>query len=181
MEPDRCHRRRRSPRVGGLLRGAFEGVSCGSTDLPARCKAFRVGALPAGAGSSSTSFYVALAAAGADDRRARAASFWPAATWNRALNRTASLGDRPRAGSTAQWVRSVTASVASAAVNVGAYIAITTASPWLDAHWTTARAHGVALGAPANFWLAQLRVYRSAQQIDGVPPRGNPAWKEILQ
>ena len=126
-------------------------------------------------------FYVALAAAGAHHRRARAALCWPAETWNRALNRTVTVGDRLRAGRITQWKRSVTASVVSAAVNVEAYIAITTASPWLDAHRIAAFAHGVALGARVNFWLAQVWVYRSAQRSDGVPPRGCTAWKEMLQ
>ena len=126
-------------------------------------------------------FYVALATAGADRRPARAATHRPAATWSWALNPTVTFGDRSRAGRIAQWARSVTASVASAAASAGAYNLIATASPWLDAQRTAALAHGAALCARVNFCLAQLWVNRSALRIDGVPPRGYTAWKEILQ
>ena len=108
-------------------------------------------------------FYVALGAAGADHRVARAVSFWPAATWNWALNRWVTFGDRPRARRSTQWARAVTASIASAGVNVGAYIAMTGASTWLDAHRLAALALGVALGAGVNFGLAHAWVFRSAQ------------------
>ena len=103
--------------------------------------------------------YLVLTAAGVEHRLARAASFWPAATWNWALNRKVTFGDRRSAGRTAECARFVGASLVSAAVNVSAYVAMTGVSDWLDAHRVAALALGVALGAGVNFWLARTWVY----------------------
>ena len=108
--------------------------------------------------------YLALTAAGVEHRIARTASFWPAATWNWALNRQVTFADRARTDRRAQWARFVGASATGAVVNVGTYIAVTGASPWLDTHRLVALAMGVALGAAVNFCLASKWVFAGKRE-----------------
>ena len=53
----------------------------------------------------------------------------------------------------------MSAGAVSATINIGAYAALTTLSPWLDAHRIVALAGGVALGAGVNFALARAWVF----------------------
>ena len=111
--------------------------------------------------------YAALQALGVEHRIARFLSFWPAATWNWAWNRSLTFGDRAGRASAGEWLRFAAACAAGLVANVGGYAALTTAVGWFDRHRLAALAAGVALGAAANYAAASGLVYGG-----GRGPRG---------
>ena len=102
-----------------------------------------------------------LQAAGLGHRWARFLSFWPAVTWNWCVNRRVTFADRPREMALRQWTLFVASSLLGVAVNVGTYLALTAGVAFFDRHRLLALVSGVAVGAAANFALANRFVYRT--------------------
>ena len=104
--------------------------------------------------------YLGLQAVGVEHRLARLLSFWPAATWNWALNRAMTFEERPRQPRVRQWTKFVASSLIGLSVNAGSYTLLTSYVDLFARHRLVALICGVALGAGANFVIANRYVYR---------------------
>lgn len=104
--------------------------------------------------------YLALQWAGVEHRLARFLSFWPAVSWNWALNRGLTFSERARQPHLGQWARFMASSLIGLAVNVGSYALLTSYVELFDRHRLLAFFLGVGLGSLVNFVVADLYVYR---------------------
>ena len=105
-------------------------------------------------------FYLGLQAAGAPHLAARAAAFWPAATFNWFINRIMTFKTRPRTAPAAQWAGFLAASGAGFCVNWGAYALLTSGTDFFAQHRFAAFVLGVLAGAVFNFFAADRFVFR---------------------
>ena len=104
-------------------------------------------------------FYYLLQFLGLDHRLARAIAFWPATTWNWALNRITSFGDRKRLPRRRQWTEYVISSGFAFVVSWGMYASLTSWSPWFEARKLLALIIGIGLASVINFTVSTLFVF----------------------
>ena len=109
-------------------------------------------------------FYLGLQWAGVEHRLARFLSFWPAVSWNWALNRGLTFSERARQPRVGQWARFMASSLIGLGVNVGSYALLTSHVELFDRHRLLAFFCGVGLGSLVNFVVADLYVYRRRPQ-----------------
>ena len=109
-------------------------------------------------------FYLGLQWAGVEHRLARFLSFWPAVSWNWALNRGLTFSERARQPRVGQWARFMASSLIGLGVNVGSYALLTSYVELFDRHRLLAFFCGVGLGSLINFVVADLYVYRRRPQ-----------------
>ena len=95
---------------------------------------------------------------------ARFLSFWPAVSWNWALNRGLTFSERARQPRVGQWARFTASSLIGLGVNVGSYALLTSYVEVFDRHRLLAFFCGVGLGSLVNFVVADLYVYRRRPQ-----------------
>ena len=103
--------------------------------------------------------YYALQILGLDHQIARAASFWPAVSWNWGLNRVTTFGERARRPKARQWVEFVCASLVGFSMNWGIYYLLTSNSSFFDSHRLVALIAGILGASLFNFTAATLFVY----------------------
>ncbi len=103
--------------------------------------------------------YLALQWAGIEHRLARFLSFWPAVSWNWALNRGFTFSGRERQPHLGQWARFTASSAVGLAVNVGSYAFLTSYVGLFERHRLLAFFLGVALSSLVNFVVADRCVY----------------------
>ena len=108
--------------------------------------------------------YLALQWAGVEHRLARFLSFWPAVSWNWALNRGLTFSERARQPRLGQWARFMASSLIGLGVNVGSYALLTSYVDLFDRHRLVAFFLGVGLGSLVNFLVADLYVYKRRPQ-----------------
>ena len=111
-------------------------------------------------------FYLGLQWAGVEHRLARFLSFWPAVSWNWALNRGLTFSERARQPRVGQWARFMASSLIGLGVNVGSYALLTSYVEVFDRHRLLAFFCGVGLGSLVNFVVADLYVYRRRPQAN---------------
>ena len=109
-------------------------------------------------------FYLGLQWAGVEHRLARFLSFWPAVSWNWALNRGLTFSERARQPRVGQWAKFTASSLIGLGVNVGSYALLTSYVEVFDRHRLLAFFCGVGLGSLVNFVVADLYVYRRRPQ-----------------
>ena len=105
------------------------------------------------------SCYYLLQWLGLDHRIARAASFWPAATWNWALNRRTTFGDRKRRPRRRQWFEYILASGLGFFISWGIYTSLTSFLPWFDTWRISALIVGVTVASVFNFTVSTVFVF----------------------
>ncbi len=104
--------------------------------------------------------YLGLQWAGVEHRLARFLSFWPAVSWNWALNRGFTFSERARQPHLGQWARFTASSLVGLGANVGGYALLTSYVDVFERHRLAAFFLGVGLGALVNFVVADLYVYQ---------------------
>jgi dolichol-phosphate mannosyltransferase len=105
------------------------------------------------------SFYYILQLAGLDHQLARAISFWPAVSWNCALNRVTTFGERQRRPKAKQWSEFVMTSLFGFSINWGVYFLLTTYVPSFDSYKLLALVAGIVVASLFNFAASTLYVY----------------------
>jgi dolichol-phosphate mannosyltransferase len=104
-------------------------------------------------------FYYILQLAGLDHQLARAISFWPAVSWNWALNRVTTFGERQRRPKAKQWSEFVMTSLFGFSINWGVYFLLTTYVPSFDSYKLLALVAGIVVASLFNFAASTLYVY----------------------
>ena len=105
------------------------------------------------------SFYYLLQWLGVEHRIARAVAFWPAATWNWALNRRLTFGDRRRRPRRRQWLEYSVTSLLGFAISWGLYTSLTTWLPWFDSRRFAAVILGITVASIFNFTVSSAVVF----------------------
>ena len=105
------------------------------------------------------SCYYLLQWLGLDHRIARAISFWPAATWNWALNRRTTFGDRKRRPRRRQWLEYIVTSLLGFSISWGIYTSLTSYLPWFDTWRLSAVIIGVTVASAFNFIVFSVFVF----------------------
>jgi dolichol-phosphate mannosyltransferase len=105
------------------------------------------------------SFYYLLQLAGLDHQLARAISFWPAVSWNWALNRITTFGERQRRPRAKQWVEFVMTSLFGFSINWGVYFLLTTYISLFESYRLLALVAGIVVASLFNFTASTLFVY----------------------
>jgi len=105
------------------------------------------------------SFYFVLQFLGVSHVFARALSFWPAVSWNWALNRVTTFGERPKRPKAKQWLEFVGASLFGFAISWGTYTYLTTNVDFFDEYRVLALITGIVSASFFNFAASSLFVY----------------------
>ena len=105
------------------------------------------------------SCYYLLQLFGIDHRAARAISFWPAVSWNWALNRITTFGERERRPRTRQWLEFVITSIIGFSLNWGIYVTLTSSSEFFNQYRILAFMSGIFGASIFNFTASTLFVY----------------------
>ena len=105
------------------------------------------------------SCYYLLQLFGIDHRAARAISFWPAVSWNWALNRITTFGERERRPRARQWFEFVATSLIGFSLNWGIYVTLTSSSEFFDQYRILALMSGIVGASIFNFTASTLFVY----------------------
>ena len=113
------------------------------------------------------SFYYLLQLFGLPHVTARAISFWPAVSWNWALNRITTFGERERRPKAQQWLEFVGSSLFGFAINWGTYTYLTANVSFFDDHKILALITGIVSASFFNFAASSLFVYSDKRK-----PRG---------
>jgi dolichol-phosphate mannosyltransferase len=109
-------------------------------------------------------FYYLFQAVGANHILARGLSFWPAVSWNWALNRKTTFGDRARRPKMRQWFEFVISSLVGFSFNWGIYVMLTTTITFFDQYRLLALVAGVASASLFNFTASTLFVYNDKRK-----------------
>ena len=109
-------------------------------------------------------FYYFFQTIGANHILARGLSFWPAVSWNWALNRKTTFGDRARRPKVRQWFEFVISSLVGFSVNWGVYVMLTTTIIFFDQYRLLALVTGVASASLFNFTASTLFVYNDKRK-----------------
>ena len=109
-------------------------------------------------------FYYLLQFLGLHHQVARAISFWPAVSWNWALNRRTAFGDRERRPKGKQWAEFVVASLVGFTINWGVYAGLTTYVAFFDEWRLLALIAGIGIASVFNFAASTLFVYSEKRQ-----------------
>lgn len=110
------------------------------------------------------SFFFLLQLFGLDHYVARAFSFWPAASWNWAMNRRGMFGERQRRPPARQWAEFIAASAIGFIINFSVYYSLTTWIGFFERIHVLALLAGVAVGSLCNFTMSTLFVYNEKRQ-----------------
>ena len=105
------------------------------------------------------SCYYLLQLFGIDHRAARAISLWPAVSWNWALNRITTFGERERRPRARQWFEFVATSLIGYSLNWGIYVTLTSSSEFFDQYRILALMSGIVGASIFNFTASTLFVY----------------------
>ena len=109
-------------------------------------------------------FYYLFQLVGANHILARGLSFWPAVSWNWALNRKTTFGDRGRRPKMKQWIEFVLSSLVGFSFNWGIYVTLTTTITFFDQYRLIALVAGVASASLFNFAASTLFVYNDKRK-----------------
>jgi dolichol-phosphate mannosyltransferase len=104
-------------------------------------------------------FYYLLQALGLEHQIARAVSFWPAVSWNWALNRIATFSERQRRPRAKQWFEFVITSIVGFSINWGIYYVLTSNVTFFDSYRFLALLAGIGGASLFNFTASTLFVY----------------------
>jgi len=104
--------------------------------------------------------YLVLQMMGVSHTVARAISFWPAASWNWALNRSITFSHREKTSKSKQWATFVTSSLIGFGVSYGTYYTLTTFVPFFQEHTISALVIGVLMGMGFNFSISNLFIFK---------------------
>lgn len=105
------------------------------------------------------SFYYILQLLGLEHQVARAISFWPAVSWNWALNRLTTFGERKRRPRAKQWMEFVMTSLIGFSLNWGIYFLLTSHVSFFDSYRLVALVAGIVAASLFNFTASTLFVY----------------------
>ncbi|MBV1876899.1 MAG: glycosyltransferase family 2 protein [Pseudomonadales bacterium] len=103
--------------------------------------------------------YYGLQFLGVPHTLARAISFWPAVSWNWALNRVLTFGERTKRPKTRQWLEFVGSSLVGFAVNFGVYQHLTAEVGFFQRYHIAAFIAGIGCASLFNFAASTLFVY----------------------
>jgi len=109
-------------------------------------------------------FYYVFQMLGFGHTTARGLSFWPAVSWNWALNRKTTFGERERRPKTRQWVEFVLSSLVGFSFNWGIYVTLTSKVSFFDQYRLLALVAGVASASIFNFAASTLFVYNDKRK-----------------
>ena len=109
-------------------------------------------------------FYYIFQMLGVGHTTARGLSFWPAVSWNWALNRNTTFGERERRPKTRQWLEFVFSSLVGFSFNWGIYVTLTTTIEFFDQYRLLALIAGVASASLFNFAASTLFVYNDKRK-----------------
>ncbi len=109
-------------------------------------------------------FYYLFQMLGVNHILARGLSFWPAVSWNWALNRKTTFGDRVRRPKMKQWIEFVLSSLVGFSLNWGIYATLTTTITFFDQYRLLALIAGVASASLFNFAASTLFVYNDKRK-----------------
>ena len=104
-------------------------------------------------------FYFLFQFLGFNHVSARAMSFWPAVSWNWALNRITTFGERQKRPKARQWFEFVGTSLFGFAVNWGIYTYLTSNVEFFDDYKVLALVSGIICASFFNFAASSLFVY----------------------
>ncbi len=104
-------------------------------------------------------FYYSLQFLGVGHVLARGLSFWPAVSWNWALNRLTTFGERTKRPRARQWVEFVAASLFGFSVNWGIYSYLSTNIDFFIEYRLAALITGIICASFFNFAASTLFVY----------------------
>jgi len=104
-------------------------------------------------------FYYLFQAFGLAHQVSRAMSFWPAVSWNWAMNRRTTFGERQRRPKARQWMEFVATSLLGFSINWGVYVTLTGTVPFFDRFRIIALIAGVGAASLFNFTVSTLFVY----------------------
>lgn len=113
------------------------------------------------------SFYFLLQFFGLSHVNARALSFWPAVSWNWALNRITTFGERERRPKARQWIEFVGTSLFGFAINWGTYTYLTTNVDFFGEYKVLALITGIISASFFNFAASSLFVYSEKRNAGG--------------
>ena len=105
------------------------------------------------------SFYFLFQLLGLDHQLARAISFWPAVSWNWAVNRVTTFGERRRRPRAKQWLEFVMTSLIGFSMNWGIYYLLTSYVTFFDSYRLLALICGIVGASLFNFTASTLFVY----------------------
>lgn len=108
--------------------------------------------------------YLLLQMMGVSHTVARAISFWPAVSWNWALNRVITFSHREKTAKTTQWGAFASSSLIGFAVNYGTYYTLTTFVPFFEEHMILALIVGVIMGMGFNFSISNLFIFKKLRE-----------------
>ncbi len=108
--------------------------------------------------------YLLLQMMGVSHTVARAISFWPAVSWNWALNRVITFSHREKTAKTTQWGAFASSSLIGFAVNYGTYYTLTTFVPFFQEHMILALIIGVIMGMGFNFSISNLFIFKKLRE-----------------
>ena len=105
------------------------------------------------------SFYLAMQAFSVDHLLARAISFWPAVSWNWALNRIVTFSERSRRPKAKQWLEFVVTSAIGFSINWGVYSWSTSNIDFFSDNRLAALILGIFFASIFNFMSATFLIY----------------------
>lgn len=105
------------------------------------------------------SFYFLLQLIGFGHLPARIMSFWPAASWNWALNRITTFGEREKRPKARQWFEFVGSSLVGFAINLGLYTYLTGQVEFFTEYKLLAMITGIICASSFNFAASSLFIY----------------------
>ncbi len=108
--------------------------------------------------------YLLLQMMGLSHTVARAISFWPAVSWNWALNRMITFNHREKTAKTTQWGAFTASSLIGFVVNYGTYYTLTTFVPFFEEHMILALIVGVIIGMGFNFSISNLFIFKKLRE-----------------
>jgi dolichol-phosphate mannosyltransferase len=103
--------------------------------------------------------YYLLQLFGVDHRLARGVSFWPAVSWNWAVNRMTTFGARKRRPRGKQWLEFLITSCLGFCLNWGVYVTLTTEVDFFVEYRLLALIAGILVASLFNFTAATLFVF----------------------
>ncbi len=105
------------------------------------------------------SFYYLFQLFGLPHELARALSFWPAVSWNWAMNRTTTFSERVRRPRVKQWIEFAMLSLLGFCFSWGTYVTLTANVGFFDRYRLLALICGVGVASVLNFTASTLFVY----------------------
>lgn len=112
-------------------------------------------------------FYYLLQWLGVGHVTARGLSFWPAASWNWALNRISTFGERKKRPKTRQWLEFLTSSLIGFSLSWGTYTYLSSQVGFFSEHKILALVLGIAGASLFNFAVSSLFVYSNKRASGG--------------